>query len=87
MKKLLLALFLLVPLPAMLALPASAQTAITLPIAANAAADSDQFENRQTLGSLVWYCQPRGRAFVDAGETDGKGVAATLFEILVPWFA
>ena len=50
------------------------------------ASGSDQFENRQTLGGLVYWCQPRGRVFVDAGETDGKGVSAIPFEILAPWF-
>jgi hypothetical protein len=49
------------------------------------ATGSDIGENRQTLGGLVYYCQPRGRVFVDAGETDGKGVSAIPFEILAPW--
>lgn len=43
-------------------------------------------QGRQTLGGLVYWCQPRGRVFVDAGDTDGKGVAAVPFEILAPWF-
>lgn len=50
------------------------------------AAGSDIMENRQTLGGLVYWCQPRGHVFVDAGETDGKGVSAVPFEILMPWF-
>jgi hypothetical protein len=50
------------------------------------AVGSDQFENRQTLGNLVYYCQPRGHAFVDPGDTDGKGVAAIKFELLAAWF-
>ena len=49
------------------------------------ASGSDIMQNRQTLGGLVWYCQPRGRVFVDPGDTDGKGVAAVPFEILTPW--
>lgn len=47
---------------------------------------SDIGENRQTLGGLVWYCQPRGRVFVDTGDVDGKAVMAVPFEILMPWF-
>jgi hypothetical protein len=44
-------------------------------------------QGRQTLGGLVYWAQPRGRVFVDPGDTDGKGVAAVAFEILAPWFA
>ncbi len=50
------------------------------------ATGADIGQNRQTLGGLVWYCQARGRVFVDSGDTDGKGVAAIPFEILTPWF-
>lgn len=53
--------------------------------AAVQARGSDVMENRQTLGGLVWYCNPLGRAFVDCGDVDGKGVAMVPFEILTPW--
>lgn len=47
---------------------------------------ADIGENRQTLGGLVYYCYPRGRVFVDPGDTDGRGVAMIPFEILTSWF-
>jgi hypothetical protein len=40
--------------------------------------------NRQTLGGLVSHCYPLGPVFVDAGDIDGKAVAAIPFQILVP---
>jgi hypothetical protein len=47
---------------------------------------SDIGENRQTLGGLVYKCSPLGPVFVDPGDTDGKGVAAVPFEILLAWY-
>jgi hypothetical protein len=41
--------------------------------------------NKQTLGGLVSHCYPLGRSFIDPGETDGKGVAAVTFEMMLPW--
>ena len=40
--------------------------------------------NKQTLGGLVSHCYPFGPVFVDAGDIDGKAVAAIPFQILVP---
>ena len=42
--------------------------------------------NRQTLGGLVSHCYALGPVFTDAGDIDGKGVAAIRFEILAPWY-
>lgn len=50
------------------------------------ATGSDIGQNQQTLGGLVYWCQPRGKVFVDPGDTDGKGVSAIPFELLSSWF-
>lgn len=42
------------------------------------------FENRLTLGGLVYDCHIAGRVFSDAGNLDGQGVIVVPVEILVP---
>ena len=49
--------------------------------------DPGYMQGRNTLGGLVYYCRPNGHVFVDAGEVDGKGVAAVAYEILLPWWS